>query len=157
VRSTTPEPAHLRATFESNPDLRAAWHDAHAYREHGRPLLLAPPRRPRRARAHRRQPGSRRLRLTRPRYERNGHRVTETRSNGCRESGKCRSRELSAHRIAGISRGTARRARTRCLATVHADHHHFVIPSEGRCVARRGTCSSFSKRKPTADSSLRSE
>ena len=28
-----PEPAHLRATFDSNPELRAAWHDASAYRE----------------------------------------------------------------------------------------------------------------------------
>ena len=28
-----PEPAHLRATFDANPELRAAWHDASAYRE----------------------------------------------------------------------------------------------------------------------------
>lgn len=27
------EPDHLRAAFEGNPELRAAWHDAHAYRE----------------------------------------------------------------------------------------------------------------------------
>ncbi len=31
--TSTPEPAHLRATFDSNPELRAAWHDASAYRE----------------------------------------------------------------------------------------------------------------------------
>ena len=28
-----PEPAHLRATFDANPELRSAWHDASAYRE----------------------------------------------------------------------------------------------------------------------------
>ncbi len=28
-----PEPAHLRATFDANPELRAAWRDASAYRE----------------------------------------------------------------------------------------------------------------------------
>jgi len=33
VHTSTPEPAHLRATFDSNPELRAAWHDASAYRE----------------------------------------------------------------------------------------------------------------------------
>jgi hypothetical protein len=34
VRATSsPEPAHLRATFDANPELRAAWHDASAYRE----------------------------------------------------------------------------------------------------------------------------
>jgi hypothetical protein len=31
--TSSPEPAHLRATFDSNPELRAAWHDASAYRE----------------------------------------------------------------------------------------------------------------------------
>jgi hypothetical protein len=30
---TTAEPAHLRAAFDANPELRAAWHDAGAYRE----------------------------------------------------------------------------------------------------------------------------
>ena len=33
THASTPEPAHLRATFDSNPELRAAWHDASAYRE----------------------------------------------------------------------------------------------------------------------------
>ena len=34
VRATSiPEPAHLRATFDANPELRAAWRDASAYRE----------------------------------------------------------------------------------------------------------------------------
>jgi hypothetical protein len=31
--TTTPEPAHLRATFDANPELRSAWRDASAYRE----------------------------------------------------------------------------------------------------------------------------
>jgi hypothetical protein len=31
--TTIPEPAHLRATFDANPELRAAWRDASAYRE----------------------------------------------------------------------------------------------------------------------------
>ncbi len=31
--ASIPEPAHLRATFDANPELRAAWHDASAYRE----------------------------------------------------------------------------------------------------------------------------
>jgi hypothetical protein len=31
--TSTPEPAHLRATLDANPELRAAWHDASAYRE----------------------------------------------------------------------------------------------------------------------------
>jgi hypothetical protein len=31
--STAAEPAHLRATFDANPELRAAWHDAGAYRQ----------------------------------------------------------------------------------------------------------------------------
>ena len=30
---TAAEPAHLRAAFDANPELRAAWHDAGAYRE----------------------------------------------------------------------------------------------------------------------------
>jgi hypothetical protein len=34
ARATSlPEPAHLRATFDANPELRAAWRDASAYRE----------------------------------------------------------------------------------------------------------------------------
>ncbi len=33
ARTSTPEPAHLRATFDANPELRAAWRDASAYRE----------------------------------------------------------------------------------------------------------------------------
>src|SRR6266481_3488036 len=33
VHTSTPEPTHLRAAFDSNPELRAAWHDASAYRE----------------------------------------------------------------------------------------------------------------------------
>src|SRR5579862_8442060 len=33
VPPPTPEPAHLRATFDANPELRAAWRDASAYRE----------------------------------------------------------------------------------------------------------------------------
>jgi hypothetical protein len=31
--ASIPEPAHLRATFDANPELRAAWRDASAYRE----------------------------------------------------------------------------------------------------------------------------
>jgi hypothetical protein len=31
--NANPEPAHLRATFDANPELRAAWRDAGAYRE----------------------------------------------------------------------------------------------------------------------------
>ena len=31
--TTIPEPAHLRATFDANPELRSAWRDASAYRE----------------------------------------------------------------------------------------------------------------------------
>jgi hypothetical protein len=31
--TSTPEPAHLRATFDANPELRAAWRDAAAYRD----------------------------------------------------------------------------------------------------------------------------
>jgi len=31
--ASTPEPAHLRATFDANPELRVAWRDASAYRE----------------------------------------------------------------------------------------------------------------------------
>ena len=30
---SAPEPDNLRATFDANPELRAAWHDAHSYRE----------------------------------------------------------------------------------------------------------------------------
>jgi hypothetical protein len=33
AHATIPEPAHLRATFDANPELRAAWRDASAYRE----------------------------------------------------------------------------------------------------------------------------
>jgi len=33
AHTSSPEPAHLRATFDANPELRAAWHDASAYRE----------------------------------------------------------------------------------------------------------------------------
>jgi hypothetical protein len=33
AHTSTPEPVHLRATFEANPELRAAWRDASAYRE----------------------------------------------------------------------------------------------------------------------------
>ena len=33
ARASIPEPAHLRATFDANPELRAAWRDASAYRE----------------------------------------------------------------------------------------------------------------------------
>src|SRR5580704_6828111 len=33
THATIPEPAHLRATFDANPELRAAWRDASAYRE----------------------------------------------------------------------------------------------------------------------------
>jgi hypothetical protein len=33
AHTSTPEPAHLRATLDANPELRAAWHDASAYRE----------------------------------------------------------------------------------------------------------------------------
>jgi hypothetical protein len=33
AHTSTPDPAHLRATLDSNPELRAAWHDASAYRE----------------------------------------------------------------------------------------------------------------------------
>ena len=33
AHTSTPEPAHLRATFDANPELRSAWHDASAYRE----------------------------------------------------------------------------------------------------------------------------
>ena len=34
ARATSlPEPAHLRATFDANPELRSAWRDASAYRE----------------------------------------------------------------------------------------------------------------------------
>jgi hypothetical protein len=34
ARATSiPEPAHLRATFDANPELRAAWRDSSAYRE----------------------------------------------------------------------------------------------------------------------------
>jgi hypothetical protein len=33
AHATTPEPAHLRATFDANPELRAAWRDSSAYRE----------------------------------------------------------------------------------------------------------------------------
>src|SRR5579864_3994035 len=29
--ASTPEPAHLRATFDANPELRTAWRDASAY------------------------------------------------------------------------------------------------------------------------------
>jgi hypothetical protein len=80
------EPAHLRAAFDANPELRAAWRDAGAYREsfatpeaarshraprgrksHGRALLLAPPRRPRRARPRHRESRSRRIRVARER------------------------------------------------------------------------------------------
>jgi hypothetical protein len=31
--NANPEPAHLRATFDANPELRAAWRDANSYRE----------------------------------------------------------------------------------------------------------------------------
>jgi hypothetical protein len=31
--ATDPEPAHLRAAFDANPELRAAWRDANSYRE----------------------------------------------------------------------------------------------------------------------------
>jgi len=31
--SDAPEPENLRATFDANPELRQAWHDAHSYRE----------------------------------------------------------------------------------------------------------------------------
>ena len=31
--TSAPEPESLRATFDANPELRAAWHDAHSYRE----------------------------------------------------------------------------------------------------------------------------
>jgi hypothetical protein len=33
THATIPEPAHLRATFDANPELRSAWRDASAYRE----------------------------------------------------------------------------------------------------------------------------
>jgi len=33
AHATIPEPAHLRATFDANPELRSAWRDASAYRE----------------------------------------------------------------------------------------------------------------------------
>jgi hypothetical protein len=33
ANAPSPEPAHLRATFDANPELRAAWRDAGAYRE----------------------------------------------------------------------------------------------------------------------------
>ena len=33
AHTSIPEPAHLRATFDANPELRAAWRDASAYRE----------------------------------------------------------------------------------------------------------------------------
>ena len=33
ANATAAEPAHLRAAFDANPELRAAWHDAGAYRE----------------------------------------------------------------------------------------------------------------------------
>jgi hypothetical protein len=33
AHASIPEPAHLRATFDANPELRAAWRDASAYRE----------------------------------------------------------------------------------------------------------------------------
>jgi hypothetical protein len=33
ANATAAEPAHLRATFDANPELRAAWRDAGAYRE----------------------------------------------------------------------------------------------------------------------------
>jgi hypothetical protein len=33
AHATIPEPAHLRATLDANPELRAAWRDATAYRE----------------------------------------------------------------------------------------------------------------------------
>lgn len=33
ANTSIPEPAHLRATFDANPELRSAWRDASAYRE----------------------------------------------------------------------------------------------------------------------------
>ena len=33
AHTSIPEPAHLRATFDANPELRSAWRDASAYRE----------------------------------------------------------------------------------------------------------------------------
>ena len=172
-----PEPAHLRATFDANPELRSAWHDASAYREsfstpeaareatalladvnHMDALFFS--RRPEdhaslaRAIANLDPAAFASLANAMQSIAANCRWFTYRRrlagaSSSTLLPGQQQQRDRAKPATARqrFRKRTTCHARTRCLATARAIHP-FVIPSEGRCVARRGTCSSFSERQP---------
>jgi hypothetical protein len=101
-------------------------------RSHGRAVLLTPPRRPRHSRPHGRHLDPAAFAsLARAMNEV----ATEAQSNNCIEAGRHRSREVSERGIAGtLSRSTACRARTRCLARRRpfTTRCHSACPEERR-------------------------